>query len=461
MSTTGDRVWPGRSRAVGLAGSAGHATVPPPLRRKYDVTSTEFDLPTFADLPLRSELLAVVEELGYTHPSPVQAEAIGPLVDGRDLIGQAATGTGKTAAFALPMLERLAEIRPQRGRGDAPFGMILAPTRELALQVSEAVSRYGARPRRARPHRLRRRARRSAVEGSAVGRRHRRRHAGPRHRPDEPRRAAPVRAGDDRPRRGRRDARHGLRRGHRDPARRHAGHPAGGAVLRDDAAPHRGARTEVPARAGHRPDPPRGGAGGRGAQGPPDRLPRSALHTTAALGPRAGGRASRAPRSCSAAPGSTSTRSPRRSPPAACAPRPCTAAWTRSTAPASSTGCAAAAPSCSSPPTSPPAAWTSTCSPTSSTTTCRSRPRPMCTASAASGGRGAKASRSRWCRRRRSTRCATSSASPASRSTIAAVPTAADLRAARLDRTRDRARGDPAREVDDAATGARRRRAGR
>jgi ATP-dependent RNA helicase DeaD len=118
--------------------------VPPPLRRKYDVTSTEFDLPTFADLPLRAELLAVVEELGYTHPSPVQAEAIAPLVDGRDLIGQAATGTGKTAAFALPMLERLAEIRPQRGRGDAPFGMILAPTRELALQVSEAVSRYGA-----------------------------------------------------------------------------------------------------------------------------------------------------------------------------------------------------------------------------------------------------------------------------------------------------------------------------
>ncbi len=116
----------------------------PPLRRKYDVTSTELDLPTFADLPLRAELLAVVEELGYTHPSPVQAEAIAPLVEGRDLIGQAATGTGKTAAFALPMLERLAEIRPQRGRGDAPFGMVLAPTRELALQVSEAVSRYGA-----------------------------------------------------------------------------------------------------------------------------------------------------------------------------------------------------------------------------------------------------------------------------------------------------------------------------
>jgi len=108
------------------------------------VTSTEFDLPTFADLPLRPELLAAVAELGYTQPSPVQAEAIAPLVEGRDLIGQAATGTGKTAAFALPMLERLAEIRPDRRRGDAPFGMVLTPTRELALQVSEAVARYGA-----------------------------------------------------------------------------------------------------------------------------------------------------------------------------------------------------------------------------------------------------------------------------------------------------------------------------
>jgi ATP-dependent RNA helicase DeaD len=108
------------------------------------VTSTEFDLPTFADLPLRAELLAAVAELGYTHPSPVQAEAIAPLVEGRDLLGQAATGTGKTAAFALPMLERLAEIRPDRRRGDAPFGLVLTPTRELALQVSEAVARYGA-----------------------------------------------------------------------------------------------------------------------------------------------------------------------------------------------------------------------------------------------------------------------------------------------------------------------------
>jgi ATP-dependent RNA helicase DeaD len=100
--------------------------------------------PAFIDLPLRPELQAVVAELGYTEPSPIQAEAIPTLVEGRDLIGQAATGTGKTAAFALPMLQRMSEVRTTRGRGDAPFGLVLAPTRELALQVSEAVGRYGA-----------------------------------------------------------------------------------------------------------------------------------------------------------------------------------------------------------------------------------------------------------------------------------------------------------------------------
>ncbi|MGH3566964.1 MAG: DEAD/DEAH box helicase [Pseudonocardia sp.] len=104
----------------------------------------EFDLPLFTDLPLRPELLRVVAELGYERPSPIQAEAIGPLVEGRDLLGQAATGTGKTAAFALPMLERLAEQRPTPRRPSrAPFGLVLTPTRELALQVSEAITTYG------------------------------------------------------------------------------------------------------------------------------------------------------------------------------------------------------------------------------------------------------------------------------------------------------------------------------
>ncbi len=94
---------------------------------------------TFANLSLRPELLEALGELGYEEPTPIQSEAIPPLVAGRDLLGQAATGTGKTAAFALPMLEHL-DAGPRAG---APTGLILVPTRELAMQVSEAVHRYG------------------------------------------------------------------------------------------------------------------------------------------------------------------------------------------------------------------------------------------------------------------------------------------------------------------------------
>jgi ATP-dependent RNA helicase DeaD len=99
--------------------------------------------PSFADLPLGPELQRAVAALGYTVPTPIQAESIIPLTEGRDLIGQAATGTGKTAAFALPMLERLGEQRPDRTARTAPFGLVLAPTRELALQVAEAITKYG------------------------------------------------------------------------------------------------------------------------------------------------------------------------------------------------------------------------------------------------------------------------------------------------------------------------------
>ncbi len=95
--------------------------------------------PTFADLPLRPELLAALTNLGYEEPTPIQREAIPPLVQGRDLLGQAATGTGKTAAFALPLLERL---EPGE-RLAAPIGLVLVPTRELAMQVSEAIHKYG------------------------------------------------------------------------------------------------------------------------------------------------------------------------------------------------------------------------------------------------------------------------------------------------------------------------------
>ncbi|MEV0973232.1 DEAD/DEAH box helicase [Microtetraspora glauca] len=94
---------------------------------------------TFADLGLRSELLDVLSALGYEEPTPIQKAAIPPLVQGRDLLGQAATGTGKTAAFALPVLQRM--LHP--GGGTGPVTLVLVPTRELAVQVSEAFHRYG------------------------------------------------------------------------------------------------------------------------------------------------------------------------------------------------------------------------------------------------------------------------------------------------------------------------------
>jgi ATP-dependent RNA helicase DeaD len=94
---------------------------------------------TFSDLGLRDELLTALGELGYEEPTPIQQEAIPPLIEGRDLLGNAATGTGKTAAFALPLLHTMTAI----GSGRTPRALILVPTRELAMQVSEAIHRYG------------------------------------------------------------------------------------------------------------------------------------------------------------------------------------------------------------------------------------------------------------------------------------------------------------------------------
>ncbi len=97
------------------------------------------DTTGFADLDLRPELLRALSDLGYEEPTPIQREAIPQLLQGRDLLGQAATGTGKTAAFALPVLQRI----PAGGAEADPTALILVPTRELAVQVSEAIHRYG------------------------------------------------------------------------------------------------------------------------------------------------------------------------------------------------------------------------------------------------------------------------------------------------------------------------------
>ena len=96
---------------------------------------------TFKELNLSAPLLRAVQEAGYETPSPIQAAAIPPVLSGRDLMGCAQTGTGKTAAFALPMLDRLTANAPRR-KG-AVRALILTPTRELALQIGESFDAYG------------------------------------------------------------------------------------------------------------------------------------------------------------------------------------------------------------------------------------------------------------------------------------------------------------------------------
>ena len=94
----------------------------------------------FSELQLIRPLLRAVEEAGYSSPSPIQQKAIPPVLAGRDLLGCAQTGTGKTAAFALPILQRLSRTQPAEKGIRA---LILTPTRELALQIDECFSAYG------------------------------------------------------------------------------------------------------------------------------------------------------------------------------------------------------------------------------------------------------------------------------------------------------------------------------
>ena len=100
--------------------------------------ATEAGSPTFSELGLPDSILASLKSLGYKEPTPIQTEAIPPLLAGRDLLGQASTGTGKTAAFALPALVR---VDAQENSG-APSVLILVPTRELAVQVQKAIHEY-------------------------------------------------------------------------------------------------------------------------------------------------------------------------------------------------------------------------------------------------------------------------------------------------------------------------------
>jgi len=102
------------------------------------MTNTTDNAPSFRDLNLIPELLKVLDTLGYEKPSPIQSATIPHLIKGEDVVGQAQTGTGKTAAFALPMLS-LIDLEQK-----TPQVLVLAPTRELAIQVAEAFQQYAS-----------------------------------------------------------------------------------------------------------------------------------------------------------------------------------------------------------------------------------------------------------------------------------------------------------------------------
>ncbi|MCZ9884022.1 DEAD/DEAH box helicase [Arthrobacter sp. B2a2-09] len=96
----------------------------------------------FVDLGIDPRVLAALQDVGYEKPSPIQAATIPLLLEGRDVVGLAQTGTGKTAAFAVPALSRLAELHDLNGPSRKTQALVLAPTRELALQVAEAFTSY-------------------------------------------------------------------------------------------------------------------------------------------------------------------------------------------------------------------------------------------------------------------------------------------------------------------------------
>jgi ATP-dependent RNA helicase RhlE len=99
-------------------------------------------MPSFQDLRLVEPLLRALQARSYAVPTPIQQQAIPPLLQGRDLLGIAQTGTGKTAAFALPILQRLAQ-RHQRPESRLPRALVLSPTRELASQIADSFTAYG------------------------------------------------------------------------------------------------------------------------------------------------------------------------------------------------------------------------------------------------------------------------------------------------------------------------------
>src|SRR3954466_6721867 len=97
---------------------------------------------SFRSLGLDDRIYKAIQDAGYTEPTPIQAAAIPEILAGRDIIGIAQTGTGKTAAFTLPILARLASSRVEPGTRSMTRALVIAPTRELVVQIHENVRAY-------------------------------------------------------------------------------------------------------------------------------------------------------------------------------------------------------------------------------------------------------------------------------------------------------------------------------
>ena len=199
---------------------------------------------SFSDLGLSPKVLSAVEAAGFITPTPIQLKTLPVAVSGRDVLGIAQTGTGKTASFVLPMLTRL-----ERGRARArmPRSLILEPTRELAAQVAEHFEILGKQPQAHRGASHRRRVLRRPGPQARSRRRRGDRDTRPAARPFRARQAAPERHRDPRGGRSRPHARHGLHPGRRAHLQAPPLHAADHVLLRDDAAGNSAPRRQVPA----------------------------------------------------------------------------------------------------------------------------------------------------------------------------------------------------------------------
>ena len=182
---------------------------------------------SFAELNLSAGLLKAIAEMGFEEPTPIQEMTIPAALEGRDIIGQAQTGTGKTASFAVPVIEK-------KTAGSKPYALILEPTRELAIQVAEEIGRLS---------KFKSRSVLTVYGGSSLERQVKALRSGVNIVVGTPGRVLDhlnrktlslVRHLHRRARRGGRDARHGVHRGHREDPRADPRDPADDALLRDD-----------------------------------------------------------------------------------------------------------------------------------------------------------------------------------------------------------------------------------